>query len=101
MPTGKQKRVYAFWMRTVRSLLGIVKPHIRRGRTAKIRARLHTRTWLDTAKFFKDWYLTLWIRFARTLLVRRVMLLLLVPYGRREAVYLSFDRGICKITWPW
>ena len=101
MPLSKEQWIHAFWIHTVRSLLGITKTQARRGRDVRKKASLRNYIWLEKAKFFRDWYVTLWIRFARTLLVRRAMLLLLVPHGRRDAAYLSFDRGIGKITWPW
>ena len=52
------------WVRVVRSLLG-VKPPVRRSRTRRYR----TLRWLDMAAFDKEWYLSLWVRFARSLLV--------------------------------
>ena len=60
MPWRREQWIFAFWVRTVRALLGI--------------------------------------KTQRTLLVRRAMLLLLVPYHRREAAYLSFEGCISKIA---
>ena len=63
-PLALRRRYRSLWVRVVRSLLGW-KPPARRSRRRRYRS-LH---WLDMAAFDKEWHLSLWIRFARSLLV--------------------------------